>query len=59
MGPRTEPSGIDDVTPPDETKFLGVLKGGDLDRAYRSCHVLVLPTIEEGLALVIGEKRGR
>ena len=55
VGPRTGQSGIDDVTLPEETKFLGVLKGEELDRVYRSCHVFVLPTIEEGLALVIGE----
>lgn len=55
VGPRTGQTGIEDVTPPPETKFLGVLKGDALARAYRSCHVFVLPTIEEGLALVMGE----
>ena len=55
VGPGTGQTGIEDMTAPAETKFLGVLKGDDLARAYRSCHVFVLPTIEEGLALVIGE----
>ena len=55
VGPKTEQTGIDDVTPPVQTKFLGVLKGDALTAAYRSCHVFVLPTIEEGLALVMGE----
>ena len=55
VGPMTEQSGIADVTPPTGTRFLGVLKGAELENAYRSCHVFVLPTIEEGLALVIGE----
>jgi len=55
VGPKAEPTGIEDVTPPQGTRFLGVLKGDDLARAYRSCHVFVLPTIEEGLALVMGE----
>lgn len=55
IGPKADPTGIEDVRPPEETRFLGVLKGDDLDRAYRSCHVFVLPTIEEGMALVIGE----
>jgi glycosyltransferase involved in cell wall biosynthesis len=55
VGPRLDPTGIEDMTPPAETKFLGALKGEDLARAYRSCHVFVLPTIEEGLALVMGE----
>ena len=59
VGAKTEQTGIEDVAPPEETKFLGVLRGEDLDRAYRSCHVLVLPTIEEGLALVIGEALSR
>ncbi|HXC61710.1 MAG TPA: glycosyltransferase family 4 protein, partial [Nitrospiria bacterium] len=55
VGPRTEQSGIEDMTPPENTRFLGVLKGEDLARVYRTCHVFVLPTLEEGLALVIGE----
>jgi len=55
VGPRTDQTGIADVSPPEETRFLGTLKGDDLSRAYRSCDVFVLPTIEEGLALVIGE----
>jgi len=55
VGPTSEPTGIADLTPPAQTRFLGVLKGEDLARAYRSCHVFVLPTLEEGLALVLGE----
>jgi len=55
VGPRTAQTGIEDLTPPEGTRFLGVLKGEALKQAYRSCHVFVLPTLEEGLALVIGE----
>ena len=55
VGPQTEQTGIEDMTPPEGTRFLGILKGEDLSRAYRSCHVFVLPTLEEGQALVIGE----
>ncbi len=55
VGPKAEPTGVEDLSPPEQTKFLGVLKGDELARAYRSCHVFVLPTIEEGLALVLGE----
>lgn len=55
VGPKTAQTGIEDMTPPEGTRFLGVLKGEALSRAYLSCHVFVLPTIEEGLALVIGE----
>lgn len=55
VGPRTQESGIDDVTPPAQTRFTGILKGEALARAYREASVFVLPTVEEGLALVIGE----
>ena len=55
VGPKTKVTGIADVTPPQGTKFLVVLKGDDLAKAYRSCQVFVLPTIEDGLGLVMGE----
>ncbi len=55
VGPMTDQSGIDDISLPEGVKFCGVLKGAELENAYRSSHVFVLPTIEEGLALVIGE----
>jgi glycosyltransferase involved in cell wall biosynthesis len=55
VGPRSTPSGLEDVTIPDGVRFAGVLKGEELARAYREASVLVLPTIEEGLALVLGE----
>lgn len=55
VGPKTEQSGIDDISLPEETRFLGVLKGAELENAYQSCHVFVLPTLEEGQALVLGE----
>ena len=58
VGPRTEQSGIDDIPLPEGTRFLGILKGAELEHAYRSSHVFVLPTIEEGQALVIGEALG-
>ena len=34
VGPRTKVTGIADVTPPEGTKFLGILKGDDLAKAY-------------------------
>ena len=40
---------------PEGSRFAGVLKGGELARAYAQASVLVLPTLEEGLALVLGE----
>jgi starch synthase len=55
VGPRSTPSGLEGAAIPDGTRFAGVLKGAELARAYREADVFVLPTLEEGLALVLGE----
>ena len=55
VGPRASVTGIDDISPPAGTRFLGVLKGEALSNAYQSSTVFVLPSIEEGLGLVAGE----
>ena len=55
VGPSGKQTGIENIIPPEPTRFLGVLKGEELARAYRSADVFVLPTVEEGLALVLGE----
>ena len=55
VGPKTHETGIENVTTPVGTTFMGVLKGEDLARAYWEADVFVLPTVEEGLALVLGE----
>ncbi len=55
VGPMTAQSGIDDVPLQEGVRFLGVLKGERLDWAYRNCDVFVLPSIEEGFGLVMGE----
>ena len=55
VGPRASATGIEDISPPAGTRFLGVLKGEALSNAYRSSTVFVLPSIEEGLGLVAGE----
>lgn len=55
VGPRTEPSGIDDLRIPPSVEFKGVLKGAALQEAYRQASVFCLPSIEEGLALVLSE----
>jgi starch synthase len=55
VGPRSTPSGLEGAAIPDGTRFTGVLKGAELARAYREADVFVLPTLEEGLALVLGE----
>ena len=55
VGPRTHETGIEGVKPPEGTTFFGVLKGEELARVYREADVFVLPSVEEGLALVLGE----
>ena len=55
VGPKAKVTGLENVTPPQQTRFTGVLKGEELARAYQSASVFVLPTVEEGLALVLGE----
>ena len=55
VGPTTKQTGLEGVNPPAQTRFLGELKDGDLAHAYREASVFVLPTVEEGLALVLGE----
>jgi alpha-maltose-1-phosphate synthase len=55
VGPMTPDSGIAEVALPPGTRFLGVLKGEELTQAYQSATVFVLPTLEEGLSLVLGE----
>ncbi|MCE0497502.1 MAG: glycosyltransferase family 4 protein [Methylacidiphilales bacterium] len=55
VGPRNLQTGIEGIQPPEGTHFPGVLKGERLARAYLDASVFVLPTLEEGLALVIGE----
>lgn len=55
VGPENTPNGIADITIPTGVEFTGVLKGNDLQAAYQSANVFCLPSIEEGLALVLGE----
>ena len=55
VGPMTRETGIHDKAPPAGTRFLGVLKGDALAQAYQSATVFVLPTVEDGLGLVLGE----
>jgi glycosyltransferase involved in cell wall biosynthesis len=55
VGPVTNPSGLEDISVPEEAKFLGPLKGNDLQKAYMSATVFCLPSIEEGQALVLSE----
>jgi glycosyltransferase involved in cell wall biosynthesis len=55
VGPATRPSGLDNVHIPEGIRFLGPLKGNELQQAYLNSTVFCLPSIEEGLALVLSE----
>lgn len=41
--------------PLENVEFLGAVPNDELPRHYSSAHVMVLPSIEEGLAMVMGE----
>ena len=58
VGPMSNPNGLEGVTLPDGVSFRGVLKGQDLQNAYQSASLFCLPSLEEGLALVLGEALG-
>jgi glycosyltransferase involved in cell wall biosynthesis len=58
VGPMLNPSGLEGVVIPDGVSFLGVLKRQDLQKAYESASLFCLPSLEEGLALVLGEALG-
>jgi starch synthase len=55
VGPTTPITGLEGLSMPKAVRFTGVLKGAELDQAYRSASVFVLPTLEDGSALVQGE----
>jgi starch synthase len=55
VGPSTKTTGLEGVTLPEGVKLTGILKGEELAKAYASATAFVLPTIEEGMALVLGE----
>jgi len=55
VGPQTVVTGLEKTTIPAEVKFTGVLKGEDLKNQYRQASCFILPSLEEGLALVQGE----
>lgn len=55
VGPESDRRGISDLSMPSEIVFTGELKSAELENAYKSATVFCLPSIEEGLALVIGE----
>jgi starch synthase len=55
VGPITGPTGFEFKQLPANVRYRGVLRGEDLRKAYESADAFVLPTLEEGLALVQGE----
>jgi starch synthase len=55
VGPIASPSGLEHLTLPEGTKFFGPLKGDALQEIYMRATVFCLPSIEEGLALVLME----
>ena len=55
VGPTANPSGIENLSLPAGVKFFGTLKGDELQAVYARATVFCLPSIEEGLALVLSE----
>lgn len=55
VGPNVSPTGLENTSIPDRVRFTGALRGQELEHAYQSASVFVLPSLEEGLALVIAE----
>ncbi len=55
VGPSTKVTGLEGMSLPEGVRFAGILKGEALENAYASASAFVLPTLEEGLALVQGE----
>ncbi|GAB3512724.1 hypothetical protein GCM10027341_53810 [Spirosoma knui] len=55
VGPKTRITGLENVQMPENVIFTGPLKGDLLEYQYKRASVFILPSIEEGLALVQGE----
>jgi starch synthase len=55
VGPTTPITGLEKTSIPEGVRFTGALKGDELEQAYRSASIFVLPTLEDGSALVQGE----
>jgi starch synthase len=55
VGPDANDGALAGTLVPPGVEFTGSLKGDELTRAYQSASVFCLPSIEEGLALVLGE----
>jgi starch synthase len=55
VGPETTVTGLEKTSIPPGVVFTGVLKGEQLKAQYRQASCFVLPSLEEGLALVQSE----
>lgn len=55
VGPAQRTTGLENIMLPPEVIIKGELKGKDLAMAYTSSDIFILPSVEEGLALVMGE----
>lgn len=55
VGPLTRETGLENLSLPEGVAFTGSLKGEELANAYAAADVFVLPSVEEGLALVMAE----
>ena len=52
VGPKAGVTGLEKTVIPEGVVFTGTLKGEELREQYRKASVFVLPSLEEGLALV-------
>jgi glycosyltransferase involved in cell wall biosynthesis len=52
VGPRVGITGLEKTQIPEGVIFTGTLKGEELNNEYRKASVFILPSLEEGLALV-------
>jgi len=55
VGPNVNDGALNGLILTPDIVFTGVLKGKNLEQAYHAADVFCLPSIEEGLALVLGE----
>lgn len=55
VGPKTPLTGLENIQIPEGVSFTGPLKGEELKWQYKNADVFILPSLEEGLALVQGE----
>lgn len=55
VGPKTSVTGLEKTDIPNGVIFTGALKGEELKAQYRNASCFILPSLEEGLALVQSE----